>query len=224
MFCNVCRKAGKSDEEIHSHFVRESRDPNSRVTCPTLLAQKCRFCHEPGHTPRGCPQRINDYDPAYMAKKNGPVRDAEYRVKATSPAALTLASFLPPKSPLVLLESDTEDDTISTTTTPEDQEVEEIFSDEQQSEEDEQALDHQHMLEMVDHLQQSLEAFKTTVLNYTQRYGVPPPVMSMNMPHNMRMSPMSPARFMTPMPPLCPSPAPPMMMGMPMMPYYYPHQ
>ena len=124
---------------------------------------------------------------------------------------MTLAAFLPAHL-ATAPRSDTEDDTVSTTTTPEDQEVEEIFSDETPSEEEDQVLDHQHMLEMVDHLQQSLEAFKTTVLNYTQRYGVPPPMMSPPVPMmHGRMTPM------TPMPPLCPSPV-----MMPMMPYYYP--
>ena len=53
-FCKVCKDAGKSEMEYTSHFVRISRDENSKVVCPTLLAQKCRYCGQCGHTPKGC--------------------------------------------------------------------------------------------------------------------------------------------------------------------------
>lgn len=55
MFCNVCRDAGKPETEYRSHFIRESRDPNSKVVCPTLLELECRFCHKNGHTVKYCP-------------------------------------------------------------------------------------------------------------------------------------------------------------------------
>jgi hypothetical protein len=55
MFCSVCKSAGKSEAEYTSHFVRENRDPNSRVVCPILLATECRYCKGIGHTKSHCP-------------------------------------------------------------------------------------------------------------------------------------------------------------------------
>jgi hypothetical protein len=52
--CKFCKDAGKSEEEYTSHFLRESRDPNSRIICPTLLAIECRFCFKKGHTVSKC--------------------------------------------------------------------------------------------------------------------------------------------------------------------------
>ncbi len=37
-----------------SHFLRESKDPDSRIVCPTLLAIECRFCFKRGHTVSKC--------------------------------------------------------------------------------------------------------------------------------------------------------------------------
>ena len=54
MFCKVCLDAGKSESEYTSHFIRETRDPNSKVVCPTLLGLECRFCFKPGHTVKYC--------------------------------------------------------------------------------------------------------------------------------------------------------------------------
>jgi len=53
-FCNVCHNAGKPEEVYTSHFVKDK--PNGVVVCPTLLNQKCRYCHEKGHTPKHCPR------------------------------------------------------------------------------------------------------------------------------------------------------------------------
>lgn len=55
MYCAVCHAAGKSEAVYTSHFIRETRDPNSRVTCVTLLSQECRFCFKKGHTVKYCP-------------------------------------------------------------------------------------------------------------------------------------------------------------------------
>ena len=54
-FCKVCQDAGKSEEVYRSHFTRETREPNSKVTCPTLLALECRYCYKNGHTVKYCP-------------------------------------------------------------------------------------------------------------------------------------------------------------------------
>lgn len=53
-FCKICYDSGKSESMYNSHFVRESRDVNSRVVCPTLLALQCRFCGVRGHTVSKC--------------------------------------------------------------------------------------------------------------------------------------------------------------------------
>ena len=58
-FCKVCQDAGKSLAEYTSHNVRETKIPTSRVTCPTLLAQECRFCFNKGHSLKYCPQIKN---------------------------------------------------------------------------------------------------------------------------------------------------------------------
>jgi hypothetical protein len=54
-FCKVCHDAGKPESEYSSHFVRSDTGPNSKVTCPTLLAQECRYCCKTGHTVKFCP-------------------------------------------------------------------------------------------------------------------------------------------------------------------------
>jgi hypothetical protein len=52
--CKVCEDAGKSPQEFHSHWVRDSKEPNAKVTCPTLLSQKCNYCKKKGHTIKYC--------------------------------------------------------------------------------------------------------------------------------------------------------------------------
>jgi len=54
-YCKVCHDAGKSEAEYRSHFIRETRDPSSKITCPTLLALECRYCYKNGHTVKYCP-------------------------------------------------------------------------------------------------------------------------------------------------------------------------
>ena len=53
-YCPICKSSGKSVEEYTSHFVRESRDPDSRVVCPVLLASECRYCGKKGHMKSHC--------------------------------------------------------------------------------------------------------------------------------------------------------------------------
>jgi len=49
-FCNVCKQAGKSEREYTSHYTKSA----TIVTCPTLLAQRCGWCNNLGHTPKYC--------------------------------------------------------------------------------------------------------------------------------------------------------------------------
>lgn len=53
--CKVCQDAGKPESVFRSHFTRETRDPSSRIVCPTLLSQECRYCAKKGHTVKYCP-------------------------------------------------------------------------------------------------------------------------------------------------------------------------
>jgi hypothetical protein len=54
-YCKVCQDAGKPESVYRGHNTRETRDPKSKVTCPTLLSLNCRYCHENGHTVKYCP-------------------------------------------------------------------------------------------------------------------------------------------------------------------------
>ncbi len=54
-FCKICQDMGKSESEYRSHYTRETRDPNSKILCPTLLAMECRYCFKKGHTVKYCP-------------------------------------------------------------------------------------------------------------------------------------------------------------------------
>lgn len=54
MFCTYCIKSNQSKELCYSHFLRESRDPDSPVVCPVLNATVCHFCDKPGHIPSHC--------------------------------------------------------------------------------------------------------------------------------------------------------------------------
>ena len=73
-FCKVCQDAGKSEEVYRSHFTRETRELNAKVTCPTLLALECRYCYKNGHTVKYCPTLK---EKAYYEKKGHFVKHTE---------------------------------------------------------------------------------------------------------------------------------------------------
>ena len=52
--CSVCAKAGMSEEIVTSHYVRETRDPGSRVTCPLIRQAICGRCGKNGHFATSC--------------------------------------------------------------------------------------------------------------------------------------------------------------------------
>ncbi len=55
-FCKVCKDAGKSEKEYTSHWVKSNDRLTGKTitTCPTLLAQECRYCRDFGHTAKYC--------------------------------------------------------------------------------------------------------------------------------------------------------------------------
>ena len=58
-FCNMCFKAGKSEKEYASHWLRDRPGAGGVVTCPYLLSIECRYCHDKGHTVTRCPILAN---------------------------------------------------------------------------------------------------------------------------------------------------------------------
>jgi len=52
--CPICEKAGMSPEIVASHYVRETRDSSSRVTCPIILSNTCSKCGKKGHFATTC--------------------------------------------------------------------------------------------------------------------------------------------------------------------------
>jgi len=70
-YCKVCHDLGKSESEYRSHFTRETRDPNSKILCPSLLAMECRYCFKKGHTVKYCPTiKKNEKETKYRNNNN----------------------------------------------------------------------------------------------------------------------------------------------------------
>ena len=81
-FCKVCQDAGKPESIYTSHNVRQTQDKTAPVTCPTLLAQECRYCHKQGHSIKYCPiiKDQNDRKQQYQHKETQaqqPIRKPE---------------------------------------------------------------------------------------------------------------------------------------------------
>lgn len=56
-FCPVCKKNGRPESEYNSHFIRETSDENSPITCPFILSMECNHCGEKGHLVAKCPHK-----------------------------------------------------------------------------------------------------------------------------------------------------------------------
>ena len=97
-YCKVCHDAGKSESEYRSHFTRETRDPSSRVVCPTLLALECRYCFKKGHTVKYCAV-LKEKDRAPAAPRQ---KKAEEKPKGKSTNTNSFA----------VLDSDSEDEEV----------------------------------------------------------------------------------------------------------------
>jgi len=66
--CPVCAKAGMPLEVYSSHYVRETRDPHSRVTCPMIKHNKCSNCGIRGHFASTCRVRTQPVTVAPVQK------------------------------------------------------------------------------------------------------------------------------------------------------------
>lgn len=55
MQCTVCKSRGLPESVWKSHNVRKTPHPESIVTCPTILNNKCSHCKEIGHLVSRCP-------------------------------------------------------------------------------------------------------------------------------------------------------------------------
>lgn len=73
--CPICIAAGVTN--VKPHRIRDDRN---RVTCPTLLKQKCMHCGKKGHTPKYCSElkkeekdkKRRDYENAKHEKTTKP--------------------------------------------------------------------------------------------------------------------------------------------------------
>ena len=97
-YCKVCQDAGKSESEYRSHFTRETRDPNSRVLCPTLLSLECRFCYKNGHTVKYC-KVLKEKNAPRPAPRTADMKPAQEKPKGRNNI-----------NPFVCLDSDSDED------------------------------------------------------------------------------------------------------------------
>ena len=99
-YCKVCHDAGKSETEYTSHFIRENRDPCSKVVCPTLLSLECRYCSKKGHTVKYCKLLEKD--------KIAEARQTKSSITNTKPKCQE--KYKQPNNMFSNLESDSEDE------------------------------------------------------------------------------------------------------------------
>ena len=59
-FCKVCKDMGKPESVWKSHYVRQTRHPDSPVTCPTILNNVCKYCNIKGHSISSCIKKKKD--------------------------------------------------------------------------------------------------------------------------------------------------------------------
>jgi len=57
-------------EIFESHYVRETRDPASRVTCPMIIHNKCSKCGKNGHFATSCRVSSAKPKPSPVIKKS----------------------------------------------------------------------------------------------------------------------------------------------------------
>ena len=84
--CAFCFNAGEPESAYTSHFLRESKDPHSKVVCPLLLNNECPSCGKKGHTRKECKakysKKVSEQPVAVAA--NNKVTKATNATKATN--------------------------------------------------------------------------------------------------------------------------------------------
>lgn len=105
-FCKVCQDAGKLESEYTSHNVRETKDTNSRILCPTLLALECRNCFKKGHTVKYC-SLLKKQQLQQQISANAP---NPYKNKQEQKQGQKQTQNKIEKNVFMLLESDSDDD------------------------------------------------------------------------------------------------------------------
>ena len=98
-FCKVCQDSGKTEPEYTSHNVRETKDPNSRLLCPTLLALECRNCFKKGHTVKYCSLLKKQHLQQQISANAPPKKQEQQQGQKHTP-----------KNVFMLLESDSDDE------------------------------------------------------------------------------------------------------------------
>jgi len=68
-YCPICAKAGLPEEVYSTHYVRESRDISSRVTCPLLKNNICSKCGKRGHFVSSCKVVVREKAPPQVVQK-----------------------------------------------------------------------------------------------------------------------------------------------------------
>tara|TARA_A100001015_G_scaffold286005_1_gene354152 strand:+ start:1994 stop:2428 length:435 start_codon:yes stop_codon:yes gene_type:complete len=104
MQCTVCKSRGLPESVWKSHNVRKTPHPESMVTCPTILNNKCSHCKEIGHLVSRCP--VKKMEEKY-AKRMAYIERAE----ALKVKPKTVVVSEAPKNSFAALEVDSDSDT-----------------------------------------------------------------------------------------------------------------
>lgn len=117
-FCKVCFDAGKHESIYKSHYVKDKVGSNGLVVCPTLLNQKCRYCHEKGHTIKFCKvlQNKEKYNKKKMRRTTYQETIIETKTKLSN--EVNNNKVLNQFASLMGDDSDNEDETTNTLTKP----------------------------------------------------------------------------------------------------------
>lgn len=103
MQCTVCKSRGLPESVWKSHNVRKTPHPESMVTCPTILNNKCSYCKEIGHLVSRCPvKKMEEKHEKRMAYRE--------RVKAFKAKAKTVVVSEAPKNSFATLMEDSDSD------------------------------------------------------------------------------------------------------------------
>ena len=97
--CKVCKDAGKAD---FNHFVKNL---DGSTNCPTLLSQDCRYCKNPGHTAKYCPQLAK-----HNKEEDAILRRANSATTTTRPQQTAQITCFASKNAFAGLESDESDE------------------------------------------------------------------------------------------------------------------